>query len=152
MRIKLFIFISLIIEWIGLNEIKIMNNKFILLTIACTCIVLLSVQIINNDGKYKFAVISYLFWLIKEIISSSISVIKVIWSRTIKEETSGLQQISIVGLNDTKVVIYSNSITLTPGTIALEINDQILLVHALDKNSSLDLEAGIMKNKVCQLF
>ena len=36
--------------------------------------------------------------------------------------------------NDTSLVIYANSITLTPGTVTLDILNNMLLVHALDQS------------------
>ena len=39
---------------------------------------------------------------------------------------------------------FANSITLTPGTIAIEINKESVLVHAIEKKLISDLKSGEM--------
>ncbi|MEE8130099.1 MAG: Na+/H+ antiporter subunit E, partial [Vicinamibacterales bacterium] len=46
----------------------------------------------------------------------------------------------------------ANSITLTPGTVTLDVNGDEFLVHALTEASARDLERGTMPDKVSQLY
>ena len=46
------------------------------------------------------------------------------------------------------MVIYANSITLTPGTVTLSTEDNKLLVHALDIRFMKDLQDGIMDKTI----
>jgi multicomponent Na+:H+ antiporter subunit E len=55
-------------------------------------------------------------------------------------------QKSAVGL-----VAFANSITLTPGTVALTVRDDRILVHALHAAGLADLEAGEMNRRVCRM-
>jgi multicomponent Na+:H+ antiporter subunit E len=48
-------------------------------------------------------------------------------------------------------VIYANSITLTPGTISLDVRDDTILVHALTSDSAAGVEAGEMDRRVSRL-
>jgi multicomponent Na+:H+ antiporter subunit E len=48
------------------------------------------------------------------------------------------------------VATYANSITLTPGTITVEVNGNELTVHALVGEGALDLEGGGMDRRVSQ--
>lgn len=91
--------------------------------------------------------IQYLFWLYLEIIKSSISVIKIIWvgNQNIK---SGFALVSAENFDEFKTILYANSITLTPGTITIDIRNNQLLVHALDVKSIDDLNNKFMYNKV----
>jgi multicomponent Na+:H+ antiporter subunit E len=41
-------------------------------------------------------------------------------------------------------VIYANSITLTPGTVSLRLDDDSILVHALTREGAEDLASGRM--------
>ena len=50
------------------------------------------------------------------------------------------------------VVIYANSITLTPGTVTLSTEDNKLLVHALDIKFMRDLQDGTMDRKVGEII
>ena len=48
-------------------------------------------------------------------------------------------------------VLYANFITLTPGTITLDLRDDELLVHALDAESEADVLDGSMDRDVLRL-
>jgi multicomponent Na+:H+ antiporter subunit E len=45
-------------------------------------------------------------------------------------------------------VIYANSITLTPGTVSVEVEDDLILVHALSQESARELVDGEMDRRV----
>jgi multicomponent Na+:H+ antiporter subunit E len=45
-------------------------------------------------------------------------------------------------------VIYANSITLTPGTVSVEVEDDLILVHALSRKSAGELQEGEMDRRV----
>ena len=95
----------------------------------------------------KISLILYFPWLFLEICKSAFSVIKIIWQRKILVEPI-FEWIDAEGLEEIGEVVYSNSITLTPGTVTLDINNNMLLVHALDKSSIDDLKNGIMIKKI----
>ena len=48
-------------------------------------------------------------------------------------------------------VSYANSITLTPGTISLEVSDAEIEVHALSVDAAEDLQSGEMGRRVVAL-
>ena len=48
-------------------------------------------------------------------------------------------------------VIYANSITLTPGTITLDVRDGEFLVHALTEEAAAGVESGNMDRRVTAL-
>ena len=52
---------------------------------------------------------------------------------------------------DVGVVTFANSITLTPGTISVEIDNDNILVHAITRDNAFDLEQGVMNEK-CKRF
>ncbi len=45
-------------------------------------------------------------------------------------------------------VIFANSITLTPGTISIDIAEGMITVHALTAAAAADVEAGEMNRRV----
>lgn len=99
----------------------------------------------------KIALILYFPWLLREICKSAFSVIKIIWQRKILIEST-FEWIDAEGLEEIGEVVYSNSITLTPGTVTLDINNNMLLVHALDKSSIDDLKKGVMIGKIKKIL
>jgi multicomponent Na+:H+ antiporter subunit E len=52
---------------------------------------------------------------------------------------------------DLGLAIYANSITLTPGTISLDVREGTILVHALTRSSGEGLQSGEMDRRVSWL-
>jgi multicomponent Na+:H+ antiporter subunit E len=93
---------------------------------------------------------SFYAWLIKEIIYANIMVVKHIWLGN-KTISPTLATIKANQKTDIGKVIYANSITLTPGTVSVALEDGRIVVHALVRESIKDLEAGEMDRRVTQL-
>ncbi|PKI14868.1 Na+/H+ antiporter subunit E [Colwellia sp. 12G3] len=93
---------------------------------------------------------SYYLWLTKEIIKANIIVVKHIWLGN-KSISPTLRRIKISQKTDMGKVIYANSITLTPGTVAIDLIDDEVVVHALLKQDIESLLAGEMDRRVSQL-
>jgi multicomponent Na+:H+ antiporter subunit E len=93
----------------------------------------------------------YFPWLVGRILQSGfhLSVLilhpalpinpKLIRYRTKLQEESG-------------IVLLSNSITLTPGTITAELNSQDLVVHAIDDKSAHDVTSQRLEQQIAGLF
>ena len=47
--------------------------------------------------------------------------------------------------------VYANSITLTPGTIAIDVSGEVITVHALSREGAEDLASGEMDTRVSAL-
>jgi len=92
----------------------------------------------------------YCAWLAKEIIISNITVVKHIWLGN-KSLSPGFATITASQKTDIGKVIYANSITLTPGTVTVDLEDDKFYVHALIKESIEDLESGEMDRRVTLL-
>ena len=92
----------------------------------------------------------YYVWLIKEIVFTNILVVKHIWlgSKTI---SPALTTITASQKTEIGKVIYANSITLTPGTVTINIDGDQFMVHALLQESIKDLESGDMDRRVTKL-
>lgn len=95
-------------------------------------------------------IFAYHLWLIKEIYHANIDVLKHIWRPQLSISPS-LETIKISQHSDMGKVIYANSITLTPGTIAVDLHGDEIIVHALDASSLKDLELGEMDKRVTKL-
>lgn len=48
--------------------------------------------------------------------------------------------------------MLGGAITLTPGTLTVDIDETHMIVHALDDASAADIEAGVMRDKVASVF
>jgi multicomponent Na+:H+ antiporter subunit E len=100
--------------------------------------------------------IFYLFWLIKEVLVSGFALSKMIWLKTDKEieKNSGFIKIKTLQTKNSGVLLYANSITLTPGTATVSLNDDQdeLTIHAIDLDSIKDQEYGTMDHKILRIF
>jgi multicomponent Na+:H+ antiporter subunit E len=88
--------------------------------------------------------IRYTPWLIGQILSSSLQVTKLIWGSPDKVSPS-LAKISADNIPPDRRALYANSITLTPGTLSVDIVDDEIIVHALQKSSIEELEQKSME-------
>ncbi|MCH8475152.1 MAG: Na+/H+ antiporter subunit E [Opitutales bacterium] len=93
----------------------------------------------------------YLPWLAWQMILSSLHVGKVILVPRHRIHPMLLKFDSKMPSNASRVIL-GNSITLTPGTLTLDIQEDTFLVHALDVNSAENLLAGDMQKRVGRLF
>ena len=89
-------------------------------------------------------------WLSKEIILANFLVVKHIWLGN-KTISPTLTIIKASQKTDVGKVIYANSITLTPGTVTVNLEGDRFMVHALLRESIEDLEAGEMDRQVTLL-
>jgi multicomponent Na+:H+ antiporter subunit B len=54
--------------------------------------------------------------------------------------------------NGLALVTFANSITLTPGTITIDLNEHTFYIHAIDNKVAEDLLTGEMENRVEKVF
>jgi multicomponent Na+:H+ antiporter subunit E len=89
----------------------------------------------------------YYVWLAKEIILANISVVKHVW---LGNETISPALVTLKASQKTDMgkVIYATSITLTPGTVAVDLVGDQILVHGLLRENIEALAAGEMDRRV----
>ncbi len=92
----------------------------------------------------------YLPWLLKEIVVSNLAVARVILTPSLPIRPRILR-VDASQKTDVGRVTYANSITLTPGTVTLDVRDGKLLVHALTTDSAEGLLSGEMDRRVARL-
>jgi len=74
--------------------------------------------------------LAYFGWLFLEIIKANIAVVKAVLSPDMAVSPT-LTRIPTPQKTDIGKVMFANSITLTPGTVSIDIQDDHILVHAL---------------------
>ena len=75
--------------------------------------------------------IKYFLLLVKEIISSSLKVISLVFSKSKKYEPVVIKFKTNLKTDVAKVIL-ANTITLTPGTITADLTDDCFTIHCLD--------------------
>ncbi len=96
-------------------------------------------------------IVIYAFWLLYQIIIANLRVAYLVLHpkmpidpRMMSFKSDFRKSISLVTL--------ANSITLTPGTITIDLHEGQFLVHALDKESAGSLVDGTMQNRIASVF
>ena len=89
------------------------------------------------------------FWifLAREIVLANIDVIKRIFKPG-KNISPQLFELPVQQKTDLSRVIYANSITLTPGTVSVNLNKDSVTVHSLSKEAARDLCSGRMASAI----
>lgn len=90
----------------------------------------------------------YWLWLFKEIFKSGIITTALIWNGKFVPQ---LFRIKASQKSATGIANYANAITLTPGTVTIEVEKKTLLVHALNKKLSEDLQSEDMDKVITGL-
>lgn len=92
----------------------------------------------------------YVPWLLWEIAKANLHVARVILTPSLPIRPR-LIRVRASQQSDLGRVIYANSITLTPGTVSLDVREGTILVHALTEQSAQNLETGEMDRRVAFL-
>ena len=96
-----------------------------------------------NIGK----LIIYFFWLLREIIVSNLKVCLYIVTPN-KKINPEIIKIKSSQNSEFANVLYANSITLTPGTVTINVDKNDFTVHTLDTQFKESLEKNIMDQKI----
>jgi multicomponent Na+:H+ antiporter subunit E len=93
----------------------------------------------------------YLPWLIYQIYLANLHVVYLVWHPKMPIDPK-IVRFKTRWRGDLVLVTMANSITLTPGTITLDIREGEYYVHALSKKVADDLLGGEMQYRVGKIF
>lgn len=128
------IFFAIFAFWMGNSGYyKPLMLGFAALSFVLTLFFCARLQIIDREGApyvRLFGWLSYYPWLTWEIIKSNWVVIKACL-RADLDLNPALVKVKTVCKSDLAKVTFANSITLTPGTVTIEIEGDKLLVHGI---------------------
>ena len=147
-------FISLFLLWLLLSG-YFKTNLIVFGILSCALVTYLSIKLKIYSShheriKFNLHLPLYIPWLLKEIIKSNLHVARCILSSTnsIQPQTVRLTPTQ---KTSTGLAVHANSITLTPGTISVDINDNEILVHALTKQTAQGIIDGDIDQRVSKL-
>ena len=128
----------------------------LLLTAGALCAIAVAffcqrrLRIIDRDAQplhLLLRAVTYWPWLVIEIVKSALQVSRCILAPRLSISPR-FARVPLQQATEAGRVTYANSITLTPGTIAVQIDNDELLVHALEADSIGDLADGGMAARV----
>lgn len=132
------IFLLLVMLWVVLSGKK---DLFLvvcgIISITITFIICIFGKIISPDAYVvKLSFFRYICILLKDIIVSSLQMVKVIYSEKLSIDP-GTITMNVSKLTDQEKVLFANLVTMTPGTFVIAVNGDSFLIHALNRR---DLE------------
>lgn len=91
--------------------------------------------------------LTYWPWLIWEILKSAWGVVTIVLNPRLPISPT-LLAVKAGEKTPVGVATYANSITLTPGTLTVGVENDTLIVHAITRDGADDLESGRMDKRV----
>lgn len=126
---------------------------FMVISVLLVAVLCHQMDVVDRESQplnLTFTIPTYWLWLIKEVVLANIAVAKCVWSGS-KSINPSVIRVKANQKTDLGKVIYANSITLTPGTISIDFEDDVITVHALTNDSAADLLTGEMDRRVCNV-
>ena len=100
-------------------------------------------KIAKRFGK----IIGYFFYLVGEIFKSAWGTMALIWSPE-KEIEPRVTSFRTRLRTDAGKVVLANSITMTPGTITVNVEDDLFLIHCLDASFDVGTDGFEMEDRI----
>ncbi len=137
--------------WVALSgQFQPLLLGFGAVSVAFALLVARRMAVIDRESHplhMSFGLLRYWALLLRDIIIANLQVVREILRPRLKIDPT---VVSFESRQQTDLgkVILGNSITLTPGTVTLEIKGQTFTVHGLTRASADDAAAGIMDARV----
>lgn len=147
--------LTLIVLWLLLSgHYTTLLLSFGLISVMLVVFLALRMDVADHEGHPLHldlkALVIYWCWLLKEIFVANIYVCRLILNPTMPISPTVIALRSSQS-TDLARVIFANSITLTPGTVAIDVDGDITEVHALSEETASSLLEGSMDGKVTAL-
>ena len=147
--------ILLFLLWIVFNE----RMTTDVLIAGVIVVVLLSI-VLNKVGLWKLEndskaiknllrIIAFYFQLVAEVIKANFHMIALVLSSNPEERISPkiVKHKNKLG-TDTGRVALANTVTLTPGTVTVDVSDNYILVHTIDEYARSGLDHSALEKKI----
>jgi multicomponent Na+:H+ antiporter subunit E len=93
----------------------------------------------------------YVPWLIGQIVLSNLRVARLVFSRRMRIAPAFINMAPGVA-GSRALTMLGGSITLTPGTLTIDVSPDDIFVHALDTRSAQDTRDHVIAREVAQVF
>ena len=138
--------------WSGHTEPSLL--VFGVLSSATAVALALRMDVVDHEGqpfgRLGARPLLYLPWLLWQIAKANWAVARIILDPRLPISPR-LVRIRASQKTDLGLAIHANSITLTPGTLSLDVRQRTILVHALTREAAEELAAGEMDRRVTRL-
>lgn len=127
---------------------------FGLISVALVVWIALRMDVVDQEGHPVHLrakpLAGYWLWLLKEIVKSNLDVSRRILHPRLPISPT-VVRLKCSQRTDLGRVIYANSLTLTPGTVSINVEDGCIEAHALTREGAESLKRGEMDARVSEL-
>jgi multicomponent Na+:H+ antiporter subunit E len=126
---------------------------FMVVSVLFVSVLCRQMDVVDGESQplnLTFTIPIYWLWLIKEVVVANIAVARCVWQGP-ESISPSVIKVKANQKTDLGIVIYANSITLTPGTVSIDLEGNEITVHALTRESAADLLTGEMDRRVCRV-
>ena len=102
-------------------------------------------------GIRPLKLVAYVGWLVKEIVVANVDIAKIVLKRDMPIDPALVRFDSTLD-TDLARVMLGNSITLTPGTLTVEIEGNRFLVHGISVDGATGPVIDEMQRKIAEMF
>jgi multicomponent Na+:H+ antiporter subunit E len=146
--------LTLAILWLLLSgQSQLLFLSLGLLSVVVVVSIARRMDVLDPEGHpVHLARLIFLYWpwLVKEIIKANIDTARLILDPRLPISPTVIA-VTATQRSDVGRVTYANSITLTPGTVTLAVEDGAFSVHALTRGMAAGVESGDMDRRVTAL-
>ncbi|MCP5372744.1 MAG: Na+/H+ antiporter subunit E [Hyphomicrobiales bacterium] len=124
-----------------------------LISVGIAVVVALRMEVIDHEGHPVHLTLRGTWfwpWLTWEIIKANLDVAKVILDPKLPIQRL-VFRVKAGQSDELGHVVYANAITLTPGTVSIDVNDGEITVHALTRGAAEGLANGEMDRRATAL-
>ncbi len=149
---------TLILKTLGFFLIwLLLSASFNLIHIGLGLLAAFGVAWFNTDRSasrfmiLRLRIVWYFLWLVGQILQSGFHLSFLILHPALPIDPKLIRYRTKLR-DDAGIVLLGNSITLTPGTITVEVNSQDLVIHAMDDKSAQDVTSLRFERQIAALF
>ena len=137
-------FILLFLVWIGLTNSLDTQELIVGAVVAFVVAKFFTKDEKIDIGRLVIVYIKFLPIFLKNLVKSNIEVAKIVLTPELPINT-GIVKLKTKLTNDHDKLLLANAITLTPGTITIELDNDDLYIHVLNMNS---LDRAILQREI----
>ncbi len=120
---------------------------------ALSVYVAVRMQLLDKEGfpiEIFLSFLAYLPWLLRELVKSGVEISLCVLNPRV-HIAPRIVKIKPTQKTPLGLMIYANSITLTPGTVSIGVSNEEIEVHTLTDNAEKDLINGTMNRRVAAI-
>lgn len=96
------------------------------------------------------SLLAYVGWLLWQVVKANVDLARRIWHPKLPIDPNW-SRLDIDMRSPLQKTLYANSITLTPGTLTTDVNEDHFMIHALSHEGMEDLRRGEMERRIRKL-